>query len=553
MFGQNYYQQEHQPYARSQESFAMNYSPSFNASSTPTPTPAPITASSHTPNPGSNNSQIPQLWMGELDQRWDESTIKQIWTSLLGNLGILIHSVKVIKDKQSSQLGLMNAGYCFLRFHNFEDASKILNAFNGKPIPGTNNQHYFKLNWSSANIQAAATAAAITNNIPLAPSPHQMEFSIFVGDLPQNINEQILLQTFKSRYPSCTSVKIMVDQSTGNIKGYGFVKFLNEDEQRRALMEMQGFILLGRPIRVSTATKSNSSNPNQNSSQNNQNSNQNQNQSTMISNQIGQSSASIINIPSINSSAPFPETKSIIQPTPQSAPVQYFNDPANTTVFIGGLNVALSEGQLHDLFAKYGDISYVKIPQGKNCGFVQFFHRSSAEMAINEMQGYDIGGNCKIRVSWGARAAQRSWFARQLQMQQQPQQQQQHHQQHQQQHQQQQQQQQSQNSVQLNSISDLNTLLAMNQSHNMIHSLGLSGSNLNVNESNNFSLDQVAFNNEQIPFSSFSSTNSVTSGLSNGSVSNLLNDEDLKLNALLMGNRELNLDIIDKGANIYHV
>ena len=44
--------------------------------------------------------------------------------------------------------------------------------------------------------------------------------------------------------------------------------------------------------------------------------------------------------------------------------------------------------------------TYVKIPPGKGCGFVQFVQRHAAEMAINQMQGYPIG-NSRVRLSWG--------------------------------------------------------------------------------------------------------------------------------------------------------
>lgn len=165
-------------------------------------------------------------------------------------------------------------------------------------------------------------------------------------------------------------------------------------------------------------------------------------------------------------------------------------------------------------------------------------------MAINEMQGYDIGGGCKIRVSWGARAAQRSWFARQLQLQQQ---------------QQQPQQQQhlslshlaqipapasstsssssTQNLDQL-SNNDINVLLNMSKNQSMADSLGLFDSYVNVNDTmlnlNGYSVDQYNFQNEQIPYSSMSS-----------------NDE-LKLNKLLLAARDGNLDQLDLGSNLYN-
>lgn len=62
-------------------------------------------------------------------------------------------------------------------------------------------------------------------------------------------------------------------------------------------------------------------------------------------------------------------------------------DPSNTTLFIGGLSASVSEIELREVFGRYGDIVYVKVPPGKNCGFVQFTDRSAAERGMMEMNG----------------------------------------------------------------------------------------------------------------------------------------------------------------------
>ncbi|KAI5285065.1 hypothetical protein KEM55_000798, partial [Ascosphaera atra] len=77
-----------------------------------------------------------------------------------------------------------------------------------------------------------------------------------------------------------------------------------------------------------------------------------------------------------------------------------FTDPNNTTVFVGGLSGYVTEDELRSFFQGFGEITYVKIPPGKGCGFVQFVQRHAAEMAINQMQGYPIG-NSRVRLSWG--------------------------------------------------------------------------------------------------------------------------------------------------------
>ena len=76
------------------------------------------------------------------------------------------------------------------------------------------------------------------------------------------------------------------------------------------------------------------------------------------------------------------------------------SDPHNTTVFVGGLSSLISEDTLRVFFSPFGAITYVKIPPGKGCGFVQFVRKADAERAIERMQGFPIGGG-RIRLSWG--------------------------------------------------------------------------------------------------------------------------------------------------------
>ncbi|EAQ92969.1 hypothetical protein CHGG_01204 [Chaetomium globosum CBS 148.51] len=80
------------------------------------------------------------------------------------------------------------------------------------------------------------------------------EYSIFVGDLGPEVNEFVLVSLFQSRFPSCKSAKIMTDAMTGQSRGYGFVRFSDESDQQRALVEMQGVYCGNRPMRISTAT-----------------------------------------------------------------------------------------------------------------------------------------------------------------------------------------------------------------------------------------------------------------------------------------------------------
>ncbi|QRW02264.1 RNA recognition motif protein [Ceratobasidium sp. AG-Ba] len=97
----------------------------------------------------------------------------------------------------------------------------------------------------------------------------QLEFSIFVGDLAPETTNADLVAVFRNPllglrpdreprvirpFASCRSAKIMVNPETGISKGYGFVRFTDEADQQRALIEMQGLYCLSRPMRLSHAT-----------------------------------------------------------------------------------------------------------------------------------------------------------------------------------------------------------------------------------------------------------------------------------------------------------
>lgn len=60
----------------------------------------------------------------------------------------------------------------------------------------------------------------------------------------------MLRDFFSYFFSSIISAKLVVDPSTKNSKGYGFVKFSNQFEYDRALNEMNGKIFLGKPMKI---------------------------------------------------------------------------------------------------------------------------------------------------------------------------------------------------------------------------------------------------------------------------------------------------------------
>ncbi len=255
-----------------------------------------------------------------------------------------------------------------------------------------------------------------------------------------------------------TLVQIMTDPVTGASRGFGFVRFSNESDCLRALVEMQGIFIApldgqstGRPLRVCPATpKNKAANGGPGAGYDAELGNKAYAGITGNSSNPAFAAARGPHMPPPSLSTGFtgasaqqpprldpygaqspgaaspltglPQAYQLLQASQQrttrdlsrdpSAPLPGVShasaaamtssalDPNNTTVFVGGLSSLISEDTLRTFFVPFGEIAYVKIPPGKGCGFVQFVRKIDAERAIERMQGFPIGGG-RIRLSWG--------------------------------------------------------------------------------------------------------------------------------------------------------
>lgn len=192
---------------------------------------------------------------------------------------------------------------------------------------------------------------------------------------------------------------------TGMSRGYGFVRFADETDQQRALTEMQGVYCGSRPMRISTATP--------------------KNKGPGAAVAAAAAAAAGMGVPPGMGPGP-----AGMYPPMGPSPMGYYGagmapaarsmnhfmdtnvDPDNTTVFVGGLTGLVTEDDLRRIFHPDGEITYVKVLSEKHCGFVQFVHRRSAQMAMGRLRNYNLGehlraeegrdvGHVVLRLSWG--------------------------------------------------------------------------------------------------------------------------------------------------------
>lgn len=287
-----------------------------------------------------------QLWQGDLDPSWTEQNIMDIWVQMGENPV----SVKIMRDKTG------RPQYCFVTFPTQLAVTSAIQK-NRMQVPGTSKT--FNLNWASGSDSRNLSSRFGGGSGPKTGP----EFSVFVGDLDHEVTESALFTRFSREYPDAVKqVKIMVDPTTGESKGFGFVRFFSEDAQKRALKEMNGVLVGDRPIKVGLATGGN-----QDASG-------------------GLKKAKEAAAPSVT----------LVQKHPALTP---FTDPHNSMISIGGITTAITRSELEAHFVEFGNIVLCSVNYRKHVAHIKFLLRSSAQQALVFMHGFIING-CRLTLRW---------------------------------------------------------------------------------------------------------------------------------------------------------
>ncbi|KAL5382398.1 hypothetical protein DPSP01_006499 [Paraphaeosphaeria sporulosa] len=296
------------------------------------------------------------LYVGGLDPRVTEDVLRQIFETT-GH----VQSVKIIPDKnavetnigvQFSQKGF---NYGFVEFDDPAAAERAMQTLNGRRVH--NNE--IRVNWA---YQSNNTAKEDTSN----------HFHIFVGDLSNEVNDEVLLQAF-STFGPVSEARVMWDMKTGRSRGYGFVAFRDRADAERALSSMDGEWLGSRAIRCNWA---------------------NQKGQPSISQQQAMASMGMTpTTPFGHHHFPTHGVQSydmVVQQTPQW----------QTTCYVGNLTPYTSQSDLVPLFQNFGYVTETRFQSDRGFAFIKMDTHENAAMAICQLNGYNVNGR-PLKCSWG--------------------------------------------------------------------------------------------------------------------------------------------------------
>ncbi|KAF2156590.1 hypothetical protein K461DRAFT_219666 [Myriangium duriaei CBS 260.36] len=286
------------------------------------------------------------LYVGGLDPRVTEDVLKKIFETA-GH----VQSVKIIPDKNAK-----GYNYGFVEYDDPSSADRAMNSLNGRRVH--NNE--IKVNWA---YQSSTVSKEDTSG----------HFHIFVGDLSNEVNDEVLLQAF-STFGQVSEARVMWDMKTGRSRGYGFVAYRDRGEAEKALSSMDGEWLGSRAIRCNWANQKGQPSFTQ--------------QQQMVS--MG-----------MTPTTPFGGHHQFPAQGPQSYDMVVQQTPQwQTTCYVGNLTPYTTQNDLVPLFQNFGYVVETRFQSDRGFAFIKMDAHDNAAQAICGLNGYNVNGR-PLKCSWG--------------------------------------------------------------------------------------------------------------------------------------------------------
>lgn len=152
-----------------------------------------------------------------------------------------VRDVRIISDRNSRR----SKGIAYIEF---VEASSVPLAIGltGQRLLGV--PIIVQASQAEKNRAAAAAAACSLHRGSVGP------MRLYVGSLHFNITEDMLRGIFEP-FGRIESIQLMMDNETGRSRGYGFITFADSECAKKAMEQLNGFELAGRPMKVGHVTE----------------------------------------------------------------------------------------------------------------------------------------------------------------------------------------------------------------------------------------------------------------------------------------------------------
>lgn len=205
------------------------------------------------------------LYVKNLPEEWDEPKLREVFGAFgeISSAAVMTVSTKDVEAKPDK--GLVEGkskGFAFVSFVEHDSAKRAVDELNGKVLEG-------------ADAEAAAAEGAEPRTLFVSRAQKKSErerelrkkyaeiqnskiqsyagVNLYIKNLDDQIADKDLHAAFES-YGTITSARVM-RHPDGSSKGFGFVCFSTPDEANKATNDMNGKLLMGKPIFVALAMR----------------------------------------------------------------------------------------------------------------------------------------------------------------------------------------------------------------------------------------------------------------------------------------------------------
>lgn len=155
---------------------------------------------------------------------------------------------KVISAKVMTRDDGSSKGFGFVSYEDHDSASKAVNELHGHDIEG----HEMYVGRAQKKAERQAELKEKFERIKLERINRFQGVNLYVKNLDDNIDDERLRKEF-SQFGTITSAKVMTEN--GRSKGFGFVCFSDPEEATKAVTEMNGRIVVAKPLYVALAQR----------------------------------------------------------------------------------------------------------------------------------------------------------------------------------------------------------------------------------------------------------------------------------------------------------